>query len=103
MTLNLCPEKHYGKFFSPSAPAKQTQSNPISNDQSQIKPNFKRGAYAPGRSANATSHEFIDQMKGKFLNFCSKNSLTGSVDSVEYRAFNSKWELFYEELYGEKE
>ena len=60
--------------------SKQTQSNPISNDQSQIKANFKRGAYAAGRSANATWHEFMDQMKGKFLNFCSKNSLTGSVN-----------------------
>ena len=29
MPLNLCPEKHYGKFFSPSYPAERTQSNPI--------------------------------------------------------------------------
>jgi len=84
MTLNLCPEKDYGKFFSPSAPAKQTQSNPISNDQSQIKANFKPGAYAARRSTNAMWHEIMDQMKGKFLNFCSKNSLTGFLDSVEY-------------------
>ena len=29
MTLNLCPEKHYGRIFSLRLPAKRTQSNPI--------------------------------------------------------------------------
>jgi hypothetical protein len=64
------------------------------------KANFKRGAYAAGCCANVAWHELTAQIKGRFLNFCSKNSLTGFVDSVKYFVFNSKWELFYEELYG---
>jgi hypothetical protein len=48
------------------------------------KANFKRGAYTAGRSTNATWHEFTDRMKPRFLNFCSRNSLTGFLDSVEY-------------------
>jgi len=33
MTLNLCPEKHYGKTAPLPTPKKQTQSNPIPRPQ----------------------------------------------------------------------
>jgi hypothetical protein len=36
MTLNLCLEKHYEKTPHPPLPPKQTQSKPISDDQSQF-------------------------------------------------------------------
>jgi len=59
ITLNPCREKHYGKTS--SLRIRQNKPNQ-SQTKSQTRPgraNFKRGAYAAGRSAAATWREIF--------------------------------------------
>jgi len=76
MNENLFVTKDYENKPCLRAPAKQTQSNPISSpihaQTNPIKPNFKR------------EYLLIDRLKPKFLNFHLKDSLTGGPNPLKY-------------------